>query len=217
MYLEAFYHYFSTWVCENETFPRSRLSEPEANSCVTVKKEYLLDFSWKSSGLFYFLAIKYNTSVGVDVEHGGVEHHQPPPAPLGGELGAAGELTPPAVLPPAIALYYLIREHSDKNRIMLGSRELECTLCCVMEIVLLSDISWCGKENTLIKLACNIHRIWNLHAFSWRIPPGFLLNPIRSWDDSPQGTKSETTNRLLIHSIGKNEVTHFYEVTFIQN
>ena len=53
MYLEAFYHYFSTWVCENEAFPSSRLSEPEANSCVTVKKKHLLDFSWKRDQDFY--------------------------------------------------------------------------------------------------------------------------------------------------------------------
>ena len=109
--------------------------------------------------LFYLLAIKYNTSVGVDVEHGGVEHHKPPPTPLGGELGAAGELTPPAVLPPAIALYYLIGEHSDENRIMLGSRELECTLCYVMEIILLSDTSRCGKKITLIILALSLIHI----------------------------------------------------------
>ena len=61
------------------------------------------------------------TSVNVDIDHGSVQHHEPPPAPLSGELGAAGQLTPPAVLPPAIALHYLIRKQSDKNRIMLRS------------------------------------------------------------------------------------------------
>ena len=70
------------------------------------------------------------TSVHVDVDHGGVEHHQPPPAPLGGELGAAGQLTAPAVLPPAIALHYLIREQADKNRIMRRSQRAGVHFVC---------------------------------------------------------------------------------------